>query len=178
VVPLAEVHVVSKEVMTMIVRKKLFSIVAALGAGALLTTFAFAQNPPTPKEKDPHEPGVKGGVLYVKADEARFTEVVPGVQRSILRGDADGLNMSFIRIAPGHKGQEKTAVSDEKLLVLDGVYILKTEAGETRLLPKTWVFIPKGLKFTCAGDEKEGALLYVEAEGRAELKVLPPVMKE
>ena len=111
-------------------------------------------------------------VVSISADDAKlFKEVVPGVSKAALRGDADkGAYSAFTKFAPGQKNALHTHTSDTWIVVLKGAYIYTPENGaEKRVGPNGYIFIPGGTKHTSAGDAKDGALFFEESSGKFDL---------
>jgi len=124
-----------------------------------------------------HAAGKKGSAgkpakeaVVISADSATFMEVAPGVSKSLLWGSADkGAYGAFTRFAPGVKNPLHTHTLDAKIVVLKGAYVYKTDAGEKRVGPGGYIFIPGGMKHESWADEKEGALFYEELPGKFDM---------
>jgi quercetin dioxygenase-like cupin family protein len=109
-------------------------------------------------------------LLFVPADQAPFTETVPGVSKVVLWGDdAQGPYGAVTKFVPGKDVGLHTHTHDVWLVVLKGAYLYKDEAGEKRVGPGDFIRIPGGHKHWSGGDANEGVLLYEEAAGKFDL---------
>ena len=114
-----------------------------------------------PEKKEP---------IFVPADEAEFKEVVPGVSKAVLWGNHDkGPYGAFTKFVPGYDAGMHTHTNDVWIVVLKGAYLYKDDAGEKRVGPRGFIWIPGGTKHWSGGDVKEGALFYEESSGKFDL---------
>ena len=117
--------------------------------------------------------GESKDVKHVKAKDAKFTEVVPGVSKCLLWGDDQtGPYGAFTRFEPGHKNALHTHSSEIRVVVLEGAYIMGTDAGEKRVEAQEFVVVPAGMAHTSAGDASKGCLFYEESPGKFDLKMV------
>jgi mannose-6-phosphate isomerase-like protein (cupin superfamily) len=109
-------------------------------------------------------------VIFQSADTASFKEGPPGVSRAKLWGDPDqGEFGAFTKFVPGFDAGMHTHTNDVWIVVIKGAYLYKDEAGEKRVGPGSFLFVPGGHKHWSGGDAKEGALFYDEASGKFDL---------
>jgi mannose-6-phosphate isomerase-like protein (cupin superfamily) len=112
----------------------------------------------------------KKELIFVSADEAKFREVVPGVSKAVLWGDHDkGPYGAFTKFVPGLDAGMHTHTNDVWIVVLKGAYRYKDDAGEKRVGPGDFIWIPGGMKHWSGGDATEGALFYEESSGKFDL---------
>jgi len=112
----------------------------------------------------------KKEVVFISVDKAEFQEVVPGVSRVVLWGDADkGRYGAFTKFVPGFDAGMHTHTNDVWLAVIKGAYLYKDESGEKRVEPGSFIRIPGGKKHWSGGDKEEGALFYQESSGKFDL---------
>jgi quercetin dioxygenase-like cupin family protein len=134
-------------------------VVVALVAGSAALWFAAPLNAEGPKK-----------VIFQSAEDANFTEMMPGVSRATLWGDPDKeASGSFTKFVPGFDAGMHTHTSDTLLTVIKGAYLYKDEAGEKRVGPGSFLFVPGGHKHWSGGDPKEGALFYSQTSGKFDL---------
>ena len=109
-------------------------------------------------------------VIFKTADSADFKEMIPGVSRAALWGDQDkeagGVYTKFV---PGLDAGMHTHTNDAWIIVIKGAYLYKDDAGEKRVGPGSFLFVPGGHKHWSGGDPKEGALFYAESSGKFDL---------
>lgn len=93
-----------------------------------------------------------------------------GVSMQVLVGDPDkGPHATFTKFAPGYDAGMHTHTNDVSLVVIKGAYLYKDEAGEKRVGPGEFLFVPGGHKHWSGGDKTEGALFYQEGSGKFDL---------
>jgi quercetin dioxygenase-like cupin family protein len=127
-----------------------------LSAAAILAVVAQAQ-----KEKK---------VEYVSSAKATYKDKMEGVSMHVLRGDPDkGSHATFTKFKPGYDAGTHTHTNDVSLVVIKGAYLYKDDAGEKRVGPGEYIFIPGGHKHWSGGDKSEGALFYQEGLGKFDL---------
>ncbi len=139
--------------------KRTLMVLAVAAALAVLYTIGFAQGEQQqPKEK---------ALIFVPADKATFNEVVPGVSKAVLWGDYDkGPYGAFTKFVPGFDAEMHTHTNDVWIVVLKGAYLYKDDAGEKRVGPGSFIWIPGGTKHWSGGDAKEDTLFYEESSGK------------
>ncbi|MCI0412189.1 DUF4437 domain-containing protein [bacterium] len=140
--------------------KKLLLVLTITAALALTWSIGFVQGQGMEKEK----------VIFANSDSANFKEVVPGVSKSLLWGDdTKGPYGGFTKFKPGYDAGMHTHTNDVWLTVHKGAYLYKDDAGDKRVGPGGFIFIPGGMKHWSGGDAKEGALFYEESSGKFDL---------
>ena len=103
-------------------------------------------------------------VIYVSSAQATYKpSPMGGVSMQVLWGDMDkGPHATFTKFDPGYDAGMHTHTNDISLVVIKGAYLYKDEAGEKRVGPGDFLFIPGGHKHWSGGDKTEGALFYTE----------------
>jgi quercetin dioxygenase-like cupin family protein len=134
-------------------------IVLAIGALTIVAGLGVAQSQ---KNKQ---------VIYVSSAKATYkTSPMGGVSMQILLGDPDkGPHATFTKFDPGYDAGMHTHSNDVSLVVIKGAYLYKDEAGEKRVGPGEFLFVPGGHKHWSGGDKTEGALFYQEGSGKFDL---------
>lgn len=107
-------------------------------------------------------------VAVVDSAKVEFKPIVPGASMAVVMGDPDkGRCATFTKFDPGAKFEMHTHSSDLRIVVLKGAYLYKGKNGETlRVGPGMVLTEPAGDHHWSGGDEKEGALFYMEADGK------------
>jgi len=111
-------------------------------------------------------------VVYVSSEKATFKPMhgEGGPSMDVLRGDPDkGPHATFTKFAPGYDAGWHTHTNDVSCLVIKGAYLYKDDAGEKRVGPGEYIFVPGGHKHWSGGDKTEGALFYQEGSGKFDL---------
>ena len=110
-------------------------------------------------------------VVYVSSEKASYKEMAgSGPSMHVLRGDPDkGAHATFTKFDPGYDAGMHTHTNDVSCVVIKGAYLYKDEAGEKRVGPGEYIFIPGGHKHWSGGDKTEGALFYQEGSGKFDL---------
>jgi quercetin dioxygenase-like cupin family protein len=110
-------------------------------------------------------------VRYVSSEKASYKEMAgSGPSMHVLRGDPDkGPHATFTKFTPGYDAGMHTHTNDVSCVVIKGAYLYKDEAGEKRVGPGEYIFIPGGHKHWSGGDKTEGALFYQEGSGKFDL---------
>ncbi len=109
-------------------------------------------------------------VLFVSADQAKFSSMSPGVSMATIWGNPDTeAHATFTKFAPGFDAGMHTHTNDTWIVVVKGAYLYKDEAGEKRVGPGCFIRVPGGHKHWSGGDKKEGALFYEEGSGKFDL---------
>jgi len=103
-------------------------------------------------------------IIYVSSAQATYKpSPMGGVSMQVLWGDMDkGPHATFTKFDPGYDAGMHTHTNDISLVVIKGAYLYKDEAGEKRVGPGDFLFIPGGHKHWSGGDKTEGALFYTE----------------
>jgi quercetin dioxygenase-like cupin family protein len=136
-----------------------FGVTVALGIASWLGSVQSAEEPIKNKP-----------VVFATADQAKYNDVIPGVSRAVLWGNADkGPYGAFTKFKPGMDAGMHTHTNDVWLVVIKGAYLYKDSAGEKRVGPGDFIRIPGKTKHWSGGDKKEGALFYEEASGKFDL---------
>jgi quercetin dioxygenase-like cupin family protein len=90
-----------------------------------------------------------------------------GVSQQVLVGDPDkGPHATFSKFDPGYDAGMHTHTNDVSLVVIKGAYLYKDDAGEKRVGPGEFLFVPGGHKHWSGGDKTEGALFYEQGSGK------------
>ena len=112
-------------------------------------------------------------IVFVEASKASFTAMPGGsggVTTAPIRGDATaGAFAAFTKFPPGYDAGWHTHTNGGSLVVIKGAYLYKDEAGEKRVGPGDYLYVPGGHKHWSGGDKKEGALFYDESSGKFDL---------
>lgn len=130
------------------------SAVAAFAFVAALVGVAQAQ-----KEKQ---------VVYVSSAKATYTaSPMGGVSMQALEGEMDkGPHATFTKFDPGYDAGMHTHTNDVSIVVVKGAYLYKDDAGEKRVGPGEYLFVPGGHKHWSGGDKTEGAIFYEQGSGK------------
>ena len=109
-------------------------------------------------------------VIFADSRTASFKAMMPGVSTALLWGDTvKGPFAGFTKFAPGFDAGMHSHSSDVLLVVMNGAYLYKDDAGEKRVGAGDFLRIPGGHKHWSGGDAKEGALFYQETFGKFDL---------
>jgi mannose-6-phosphate isomerase-like protein (cupin superfamily) len=109
-------------------------------------------------------------VILVSAADAEYQAAAPHIARAVLWGDDEsGPYGAFTRFDAGADAGSHTHADDVWIVVLDGAYVYRDEAGEKRVGPGHFIRIPGGIEHRSGGDADEGALFYEESSGRFDL---------
>ena len=113
------------------------------------------------EKKSTQKAAQKKEVIYVSPEQATFTEAMPGVSKAVLWGDPEkGAHAMYTKFTPGYDAGTHTHTSDLWLVVIKGAYLYKDDAGDKRVGPGEFIWIPGGHKHWSGGDKTEGALFY------------------
>jgi quercetin dioxygenase-like cupin family protein len=116
----------------------------------------------------------KKELTFISADQAKFKEVTQGASMASLWGNYEtGAYGGLTKFVPGFDAGMHTHTNDVRIVVIKGAYLYKDAAGEKRVGPGDFLFIPGGTKHWSGGDAKEGALFFDEMDGKFDLT---PVM--
>ena len=141
--------------------KKTIAVLATAAVLAVTCSAGYAQD---------KKQAAKKGPTFVSSDKASFKEVVPGISKADLWGDATkGAYGAFTKFAPGADAGMHMHTNDVWIVGIKGAYIYKDEAGEKRVGPGDFIRIPGKHKHWSGGDKKEGALFYEESSGKFDL---------
>jgi mannose-6-phosphate isomerase-like protein (cupin superfamily) len=107
-------------------------------------------------------------VIYVSSAQVIYKpSPMSGVSMQALWGEMDkGPHATFTKFDPGYDAGMHTHTNDVSLVVIKGAYLYKDEAGEKRVGPGEFLFVPGGHKHWSGGDKTEGALFYEEGSGK------------
>ena len=135
-------------------------LVLAAGACAIVAAFVGVAQAQKPKQ-----------IVYVSSEKATYKPILQGgPSMHVLRGDPDkGPHATFTKFEPGYDAGMHTHTSDVSLVVIKGAYLYKDDAGEKRVGPGEYIFIPGGHKHWSGGDKSEGALFYQESPAKFDL---------
>jgi len=83
-------------------------------------------------------------VRYVSSEKASYKEMAGGgPSMHVLRGDPDkGPHATFTKFTPGYDAGMHTHTNDVSCVVIKGAYLYKDDAGEKRVGPGEYIFIP------------------------------------
>ena len=107
-------------------------------------------------------------VVYVSSAKATYApSPMGGVSMQALVGEMDkGPHATFTKFAPGYDAGMHTHSNDVSIVVIKGAYLYKDEAGEKRVGPGEYLFVPGGHKHWSGGDKTEGAIFYEQGSGK------------
>jgi quercetin dioxygenase-like cupin family protein len=109
-------------------------------------------------------------VVYASSAQGTYKPSPPpatGVSMAAVWGDADkGAHGTFTKFDPGFDAGMHTHTNDVSIVVIKGAYLYKDDAGEKRVGPGDYLFVPGGHKHWSGGDKSEGALFYEEGSGK------------
>ena len=105
-------------------------------------------------------------VIYGSSERGTY-KAMNGVSMSVLVGDPDkGSHATFTKFEPGFDAGMHSHTNDVSIVVIKGAYLYKDEAGEKRVGPGDFLFIPGGHKHWSGGDKSEGAVFYEQGPGK------------
>ena len=111
------------------------------------------------------------GTEVINANEAKFTQVMEGVSKSSLWGDAEGKHGSFTRLKAGLTTPLHTHTYDIRMIVVSGTLIHTEPDGiVTRLGPGSYCFTPGGSVHSTGCTADADCLFYEEQDGKFDLK--------
>src|SRR3989442_386081 len=109
-------------------------------------------------------------VIFADSRTASFKAMMPGVSSALIWGDTvKGPYAGFTKFVPGFDAGVHSHTNDVLLVVVNGAYLYKDDAGEKRVGAGDFLRIPGGHKHWSGGDAKEGALFYQETFGKFDL---------
>jgi quercetin dioxygenase-like cupin family protein len=142
--------------------KKLAMASAAAAAVLVAGYVRIAAGQETPAKTDK--------LIYVSSDTMTYKEMMPGVSRAVVSGDPDtGAHRTFTKFRPGFDAGMHSHTNDVSIVVLNGAYLYRDDAGEKRVRAGEFLRVPGGHKHWSGGDKTEGALFYQEGSGRFDL---------
>ena len=84
-------------------------------------------------------------VIFADSRMASFKPMMPGVSSAVIWGDTiKGPFAGFTKFAPGFDAGMHSHSSDVLLVVMNGAYLYKDEAGEKRVVAGDFLRIPGG----------------------------------
>jgi quercetin dioxygenase-like cupin family protein len=107
-------------------------------------------------------------VIYVSSEKGSYTAMpMGGVSQQVLIGEPDkGPHATFSKFEPGYDAGMHSHTNDISIVVVKGAYLYKDEAGEKRVGPGDYLFVPGGHKHWSGGDKKDGAVFYEQGSGK------------
>lgn len=110
-------------------------------------------------------------VVFAAAASADFKpSPSKGVYEAAIWGDmTKGSHATFTKFDPGYDAGTHTHTADVTIVVIKGAYLYKDDAGEKRVEPGDYLFVPGGHKHWSGGDKTEGAVFYEEGSGKFDL---------
>lgn len=109
-------------------------------------------------------------VVFVSADQAKYTAGSNGVSMAAIWGDSNAAaHGTFTKFAPGYDAGMHTHTNDVWIVGVKGAYLYKDDAGEKRVAAGDFLRVPGGHKHWSGGDKKEGAVFYEESSGKFDL---------
>ena len=111
-------------------------------------------------------------VVFIDSAKAEFKPApAPGAAFAVVWGDMEkGPFGAFVKFEPGARFESHSHSSDLRLAVIKGAYVYKGAKGEGhRVGPGCFISTPGGDHHVSGGDEKEGALFYMESNGKFDL---------
>ena len=110
-------------------------------------------------------------VVFVDSAKAEFKAVAPGAAMAVVAGDpTKGKFAAFVKFDAGAKFDMHSHTSASRIAGIKGAYVYKSKGGEEhRVGPGTFISVPGGDHHLSGGDEKEGALFYMESDGAFDL---------
>jgi quercetin dioxygenase-like cupin family protein len=107
-------------------------------------------------------------VIYLSSAKGAYRQSpMSGVSMQTLVGDMDtGPHATFTKFDPGYDAGMHTHTNDVSIVVVKGAYLYKDDAGEKRVGPGEYLFVPGGHKHWSGGDKTEGAVFYEQGPGK------------
>ena len=107
------------------------------------------------------------------SDKMQYKEVIPGVTQSVLWGDpSKGKYGAITKFAPGTMHKFHTHSNDVKIVVISGTFVYKTDEGEWKLGPGSYLLQPGGKKHI-SGTTEEGCLFFQEGSNKFDINWIP-----
>jgi quercetin dioxygenase-like cupin family protein len=105
---------------------------------------------------------VESEPVLIPAEEVKFTEVLPGVEKALLWGDKEkGPYGAYTKFKAGHVNPLHSHGCDLRIAVIKGAYLYTGEDGrEVRLGPGSYGMIPAGYEHVSAGHPTEETLFF------------------
>lgn len=107
-------------------------------------------------------------VIHASSAKATYKPMpMGGASMDVLAGDPEkGAHKTFTKFEPGYDAGMHSHTNDVSIVVIKGAYLYKDEAGEKRVGPGEFLFVPGGHKHWSGGDKTEGAVFYEEGSGK------------
>ena len=107
-------------------------------------------------------------VIYASSAKATYKPMpTGGASMDVLAGDPEkGAHRTFTKFDPGYDAGMHSHTNDVSIVGIKGAYLYKDEAGEKRVGPGEFLFVPGGHKHWSGGDKAEGAVFYEESSGK------------
>lgn len=107
-------------------------------------------------------------VIYASSAKATYKPMpTGGASMDVLAGDPEkGAHKTFTKFDPGYDAGMHSHTNDVSIVGIKGAYLYKDEAGEKRVGPGEFLFVPGGHKHWSGGDKTEGAIFYEEGSGK------------
>jgi quercetin dioxygenase-like cupin family protein len=107
-------------------------------------------------------------VIYASSEKGTYKAgPTGGTSMQAVWGDmGQGAHGTFTKFVPGFDAGMHTHTNDVSIVVIKGAYLYKDEAGEKRVGPGDFLFVPGGHKHWSGGDKTDGALFYEEGPGK------------
>lgn len=100
----------------------------------------------------------------------RFMQVIPGVGKVVLWGDAtNGAYAAITRFAKGQKNPLHTHSHDIKMVIISGTWLYDSGTGERRLGAGSYLLVPAGQKHTSGAGDDADCVFFEESDGPFEL---------
>ena len=106
--------------------------------------------------------------IYASSAKATYKPMpTGGASMDVLLGDPEkGSHKTFTKFDPGYDAGMHSHTNDVSIVGIKGAYLYKDEAGEKRVGPGEFLFVPGGHKHWSGGDKAEGAVFYEEGSGK------------
>src|ERR1700730_9128466 len=113
-------------------------------------------------------PQAQKQVIYASSAKATYKPMpTGGASMDVLAGDPEkGAHRTFTKFDPGYAAGIHSHTNDVSIVGIKGAYLYKDEAGEKRVGPGEFLFVPGGHKHWSGGDKAEGAVFYEEGSGK------------
>lgn len=109
-------------------------------------------------------------IVVASPDKGTYTEMVPGVTRSVVWGDpTKGAHATYTKFSPGFDAGMHTHTHDVWIVVIKGAYLYRDAAGDKKIGPGEFIRVAAAHPHWSGGDAKEGALFYQESDGSFDL---------
>ena len=103
------------------------------------------------------------------SDKMQYKEVIPGVTQTVLWGDpSKGKYGAITKFAPGTMHKLHTHTNNIKIVVISGTFVYKTDEGEWKLGPGSYLLQPGGKKHI-SGTTEEGCTFFQEGSNKFDM---------